>query len=394
MMAFLSQITKQKSKIKNLLLIFIISILLLLMGQDTFCSKKQSHLVRVGMYTRVRSLTVGPGTYQARDVKTGKTRPVTWGKEMPVRATAKGLVIGRKNFGWRLSIEPKKSGGLVRLKGRPYRGRMELMCNVKGQITAVNVLDVEDYVKGILVHEANPGWPEQALKGQAVICRTYALRNKGRHGKDGYDVCNTIHCQVYRGKLSETKITNQIVKSTKGDVVFYKKKLITAVYHSCCGGRTENAENVWQGGGVPYLKSRRCKWCRGSKHFYWTYDVNKKNMSDKLRAKGYHLGKIKSMRVSSRSRSGRAYEVRVIGKKSKATIQANQLRLMINGRGIKSTLWSSVSKKRKVFRFHGNGWGHGVGVCQWGMKGLADKGKGYREILRFYYKGSKVKNIY
>jgi stage II sporulation protein D len=312
---------------------------------------------------------------------------VTWNTNTPVTASAAGIVIGKKSFGPRLVLEAVGTGNSVLVNSRPYRGRVELLCNAQGQVTVVNALPVNDYVRGILVRETSPRWPREALKAQAVISRTYALKNRGRHGSQGFDYCDEAHCQVYGGRAAEHDVTNAAVESTRNEVLLYNREVISSVFHSCCGGSTDGAENIWEKGGAPYLRAVRCGWCRGSPRYHWTSDADETTLSSRLKAAGYNIGDVKDVRVLSKSRSGRAYMVRVIGLKGHADLSGNKFRLMTDGRAIRSTLWSGLSRTSRGWRFHGNGWGHGVGLCQWGAKAMADRGYKYTQILRFYYKG-------
>ncbi len=348
--------------------------------------------VRIGLFTRAASVPLGPGRYLVQS--DGGSHRLSWAQKAAVTAGAGGIQIGSRAFGRRTILEPLDPEESVVINGRPYRGRVEVLWGGAGRLTVVNVLDVDDYVQGILVHEANPDWPAEALKAQAVISRTYALRNRGRHGQDGYDLCAEPHCQVYGGRSSERDVTNRIVRETRGEAVLYQDEPITAVFHSCCGGHTEDADSVWQGGGQPYLKAVRCRWCRDAPRFFWKADVKPEDVSRRLKAAGHDVGEVRSLRILSRSRSGRAYEVRVSGSRGTVELRGNPFRNILDGRAVRSTFWTAASQSRAAWRFVGKGWGHGVGLCQWGAKGMADRGKSHKDILRFYYRNVSVKKIY
>src|SRR6266705_1175874 len=147
----------------------------------------------------------------------------------------------------------------VRFGEKPYRGRIEVFANPRGALTVVNVIGLEDYVKGVVPNELSPGgFPAiEALKAQAIAARTYALKNRGQFASEGYDLLPTTRSQVYRGLTSETSITSRAVDETRGVIATYNGEPINALYTSTCGGRTEDAENIFNDS-VPYLRGREC----------------------------------------------------------------------------------------------------------------------------------------
>ncbi|MDQ1728337.1 MAG: hypothetical protein QOD33_462 [Pyrinomonadaceae bacterium] len=147
----------------------------------------------------------------------------------------------------------------VRFNDRPYRGRIEVFANTRGALTVVNVLGLEDYVRGVVPNELSAGgFPLlEAHKAQAIAARTYALRNRGQFMSQGYDLLPTTRSQVYRGLLSENSLSSRAVDETRGLIATYHGEPINALYTSTCGGRTEDAENIFNDA-VPYLRSREC----------------------------------------------------------------------------------------------------------------------------------------
>jgi stage II sporulation protein D len=147
----------------------------------------------------------------------------------------------------------------VRFNDRPYRGRIEVFANTRGALTVVNVLGLEDYVKGVVPNELSAGgFPQlEAHKAQAIAARTYALRNRGQFSSQGYDLLPTTRSQVYRGLTSENALSSRAVDETRGLIATYAGEPINALYTSTCGGRTEDSENIFNDA-VPYLKGREC----------------------------------------------------------------------------------------------------------------------------------------
>jgi stage II sporulation protein D len=147
----------------------------------------------------------------------------------------------------------------VRLNDRPYRGRIEVFTNLRGSLTVVNELGLEDYVRGVVANELSPGgYPAiEAHKAQAIAARTYALKNRGQFMAQGFDLLPTTRSQVYRGLASENPLSSRAVDETRGIVATFAGEPINALYTSTCGGRTEDSENIFNQA-VPYLRGREC----------------------------------------------------------------------------------------------------------------------------------------
>src|SRR6185503_8360153 len=147
----------------------------------------------------------------------------------------------------------------VRYNERPYRGRIEVFTNSRGNLTIVNELGLEDYVKGVVANELSPGgYPAiEALKAQAIAARTYALKNRGQFLSQGFDILPTTRSQVYRGLTSENALSSRAVDETRGIIATYNGEPINALYTSTCGGRTEDSENIFNDA-IPYLRAREC----------------------------------------------------------------------------------------------------------------------------------------
>lgn len=158
-----------------------------------------------------------------------------------------------------LRAVPTEPGASLEVDGRPYRGYLEVTVNASNELTLVNVVNLEDYLRGVVPAELSPdAFPEKdALKAQAVAARTYAVKRLGQFASDGYDLCATPACQVYRGVGAERPLSDEAVSETAGEVLTYDGQPIDALYTSTCGGRTENAENVFSEA-KPYLVSRAC----------------------------------------------------------------------------------------------------------------------------------------
>ncbi|MBK8575578.1 MAG: SpoIID/LytB domain-containing protein [Elusimicrobia bacterium] len=366
--------------------IFYLTILIALYPFPVFAAR--SPLIRIGLNDSTPSVTLGFGTYRLTGIVS--RRKPNYKEAVKILPSKHGFIVNKERWGKSITIEPSDRNGVVVINNRPFRGAIELKRKGAG-IRIINRLSVEDYVRGVLQMETSDKWPTQALQAQAVISRTYALRNRRRHGRSGYDFCSQPHCQTYGGAAAERKATDAAVQRTRGEVlVDRKKKLASTVYHSCCGGSTESAENVWEHGGQPYLKATHCPWCKGSPRFNWVAKVPYGLVDERIRSAGFPIGGVRAIGILSHTPSGRVYKLRVYGEKGTEDILANRFRNIVDPALIRSTFWSGISKLDGAWQIHGQGWGHGVGLCQWGMKTLADKNMSYGQILRFYYRSVEV----
>jgi stage II sporulation protein D len=212
----------------------------------------------------------GPGV--APSLKPGPPAPAKTAGSGSIRLTARASAPTREVVGFARGAAPllrsnapvvfasdDEANAPMRFNDKPYRGRLEVFANQRGALTVVNVIGLEDYVKGVVPNELSPGgYPAiEALKAQAIAARTYAMRNRGQFASEGYDLLPTTRSQVYRGLTSEHSLSSRAVDETRGLVATYNGEPINALYTSTCGGRTEDAENVFLQA-VPYLRSREC----------------------------------------------------------------------------------------------------------------------------------------
>lgn len=338
---------------------------------------------------------------------------------------------------------PTTDTGKIAFNKYKYRGFVGLKRFSASDPTVINYIDVEKYLYGVLPYEISPKWPIEAQKAQAVAARNYALTNLGKHKKYGFDVCNTIDCQVYVGANVETLLSNSAVDLTSGIYLKYNGKLAQTVFHSNSGGRTENAENIWSTA-FPYLVGVEDPYSIGNPNDTWTVSYTPEQISQKLIAKGYNIGSVINIAVDSYSVNGRSLKTTIYGTNGNVSFEKDKIRgffgdanfktnyftiqspggsgvtaltgagasKITNGtsslltasgsstasvNGLKATNGISTSTLQMTssdaYVFNGKGWGHGVGMSQWGAKSMADKGFTYEEILKFYYKGTVLENI-
>lgn len=278
------------------------------------------------------------------------------------------------------------------VNGRRYRGEIEVRRGERG-IEVINIVDLEEYLYGVIKREISPHWSMEAVKAQAVVARTFAHYNLFRHDKEGYDLCNTYHCQVYGGMTSEDPRSIEAVDATRNEILAYEGRSINAIYHATCGGHTADASLVWPGGGgLAYLKGVSCPFCKQSPHYSWHYRIRFSEISSTLREKGYTIGSIQAISLSKKDDFGRVGELSIRESKGEIRIGANAFRLAMDPGKIRSTSFRILQIGDEVI-FEGLGWGHGVGMCQWGAKGMAELGFNYEEILGYYYPNTRISRI-
>ncbi|MBW4549721.1 MAG: SpoIID/LytB domain-containing protein [Aphanocapsa sp. GSE-SYN-MK-11-07L] len=325
----------------------------------------------------------------------GELKPLTG---VPARPIPGGVsVVGRQAS--RLWIQPS-NGGEVYIGDRWYRGRVQLARIGQG-VLAVNHVDLEEYLVSVLGKEMYPTWPQEALKAQAVAARSFALsRRQTQIKRPGslFDVRDTVSSQVYNGVASEFPSTQAAVAATRGQVLTYQGRLVEAVFHSTSGGYTENSENVWSSV-KPYLRAVP-DFDQEAPNYQWSVILTAGQLKQRLPG----VGNIVALRPLRTTPQGRIMTMQVIGDRGSRTIKGGQLRSAL---GLKSTLFSVTPQASLVanastkgrpalpqsFIISGRGFGHGLGMSQWGAYGMAKQGYTYSQILQHYYQGITITTL-
>jgi len=297
--------------------------------------------------------------------------------------TVNGSAIRKKEF----TVSPGING-IITVNGLPYRGTLTIRRHEEG-FDVINELRLEEYLYGVIPKEMSPQWPKEALKAQAVAARTYALYQKEKNHDKGYDVYASTLSQVYGGIAAEQQNTTTAVNETRGRLLTWNGKLILAYFHSNSGGVTEDAENVWTAG-MPYLKSVRDKFSSQAPGVQWIYSIDFIGMQRILNQKGIRVGKVYEIVPVEVSPTGRIKKIEIVHSGGTTTLSGNDFRIKYDPTRIKSTLFRVIKEDGGV-SVHGSGYGHGVGMSQWGAYEMARAGYGYTDILGFYYAGVDVK---
>jgi SpoIID/LytB domain protein len=308
-------------------------------------------------------------------------------------------------------------------KPRRYRGRLVVTLDSAGQLAAVDALPLEELLRGLVPSEIPASSPREALQAQAVTARSYVLAQIGtRHLADPYALCSEVHCQAYHGEGAETPSTDAAVRATAGQALFDREGLLVdGVYSAMCGGHGEDNDAVWRNlpseslRGRPDLPADAARgwrsglasearlaafldddgptaWCAAGpkKRYRWSRSFTRAEV-DAI-GEGLGAGRVNRIAVLKRGVSGRALAVEVVGDTGRVVLEG-ELRIRRAFRNLESAMFL-VARSAEGWVFRGGGWGHGVGMCQWGAVGRARAGQGYEEILRAYFGGAEIAKIY
>ncbi|NUN49603.1 MAG: SpoIID/LytB domain-containing protein [Candidatus Brocadiae bacterium] len=301
---------------------------------------------------------------------------------------AGGIAVGVHRFPERdLRIVPVFDGTL-KVGDRFYRGTLRAVVSDEGRLLLVNEVPLESYIAGVLGAEMPLDYPRAALEAQAVAARTYALFEMRRADQDGrselWHVLDDTRSQVYSGTLRETEKARTVVQATRGVALLSGGRLFCAYFHSTCGGHTEAADLFFDVPRMSPLAGRPCEYCGKGKWSNWEVEIPKKDIAAKLGVKD-----VSGLRISQKTEGIHALKVEAGGQ----SWNGLAFRLAVGPDRLPSTAFD-VEDRGANFAFRGRGYGHGVGMCQVGTKGMAELGYDSTEILRFYYPSAELLRLY
>ncbi len=273
---------------------------------------------------------------------------------------------------------------------------------------SVVTLGLEEYVVGSILAEADvrgldANAAARVAQVQAILARTYALANRTRHAHEGFDLCSTTHCQVYRpvDTLSEHDVglARSAGHATAGLIIAYDDLPINALFHADCGGSTSDATVAWGGPTPPYLQAVGDLFCLWDTPTLWRFAVTGADLlaalnHDPKTRVGHHLD---SIQATEEDQAGRVVNVVIRGKASVSTVRGEELRQVLTSRFGPNSIRSarfSVERRDDQFVFEGQGRGHGIGLCQRGAAARARAGHTAAEIFHHYYPGTSLTRYY
>lgn len=374
--------------------------------------------VRVAIRTRAPSVSVSAtGSWR---IEGGASAAMQFrsGEQLAVSSRAGMLVLldqrGREHRApASLDVVSGAGSALLMVDGRRYRGRLALHAAEDG-VLVVNHLPLEEYLRGVVPLEIGPrsATERAAVEAQAITARSYARIRLRPESATRYDVVGTVTHQVYGGADAETPLSDDAVRATRGLVLTFTGRIVDAVYHSTCGGSTARASEVWRSGDQPYLQSVSDRipgserhYCDISPRFRWTRYFTGTELSavlarylrDYTQVAPAGPGTPRSVEVSGHTPSGRVRALVITTDRARYELRGNDMRFVLrdSGGGILGSTYFSVENETARgtltrLTLLGAGFGHGIGMCQWGAIGRARAGQDSRTILETYYPGTRV----
>jgi stage II sporulation protein D len=308
-----------------------------------------------------------------------------------------GMVLnGRPIPSDKVVVVPEDNGAL-KVRDTSYSGTFTIEAKKNGELVLYNTLDLEDYLAGVIFQEMPASFHVEALKAQVVAARSYALQ---RMISGASYLTDDTRTQVYGGLSAVTSRSRALVEATRGEVVFFEDSILPAYYSSTCGGTTAKASDAFGGDSpAPVDRCLVCGYCSSSPYYKWravfSADEVKRRLEIPQNLRRFEIG------ITAWDSMRRAKEISVMDPKKGVLrkLSADAFRRILNEdkplkKRILSTLIDRIAIKKGTVVFEGRGWGHGVGLCQYGAQGLARKGKSYRKILEYYYRDAKIVTEY
>jgi len=287
----------------------------------------------------------------------------------------------------------KAQDGHILFQDRAYGGSFFLVIHEKfNRCYLINVVDLEEYVCSVLKSEGWPGWPLEMNKVLAVTSRTYALAmmQGARENKRIYDLKNTNVHQTYHGAHAQ-QILKKAVDATKGLFVGYQGNPIVAMFDICCGGVVPAHIEGFDFGRAPYLaRDYACTYCRDCSSYHWSFSLGKSDLIAHLQKDYPQLTTLREFKITKKDKAGLVCEARAKGVRTTLALTGRKLYSLF--KEIKSYCFG-VQRKGSAIIFSGRGFGHHIGLCQWGARAMVRDGWDYRNILTYYYPGTKLMKL-
>lgn len=284
------------------------------------------------------------------------------------------------------------SDSYLKYSDSKYSGLIRLILS-ENRIMVINVVDLEEYLESVVPSEVPALWPMEALKAQAIVSRTYAVRKMIENQDKDYDVVSTYKSQVYSGISKIHPRTSRAVRETEGIVITHNDEVILAFFHANSGGYIEKPEIIGVKANLPYLKPIVDNYSKNTFRSSWTTSIPKKDFLASIF--GRKNLKMEYINIPYRLPSGSIAEIEVVASDGKSSVTR---KIGVNKfREIFPMVLSpkfEIDIKGDTIVFTGIGWGHGVGMSQWGAKEMASKGYNYKEIIRYYYDNVELVKIY
>jgi stage II sporulation protein D len=295
----------------------------------------------------------------------------------------------------RLVIRPQKNTHLkfssktFVYKTRKYRGELLLLSTENNSVLLVNKVHLEDYLLSVVPSEMPASWHIEALKAQAVCARSYAVNAILQNSNKPFHLRDDVYDQAYYGMAKEHENSTKAVKETEDIIILYNDKPASAFYHSNSGGMTEEAENIW-GMKIPYTHSVVSNFDYFATNFAWEYPISFTTLNSAFST--YPVGDIQDITIQKVTNAGRVVSLDIQGTKKTISLRGTEFRKLLGYEKVRSLKYY-VRKTETGFTINGYGYGHGVGLSQWGSYGMAKTNYNYMQILNHYYKDIELGKI-
>lgn len=318
----------------------------------------------------------------------------TWLRAVPqnggVEIRRQGAAGVRIEYASRVRLTPV-NGESLRLNGRDYPGTIELATSSDG-LAAISEVPLEEYLVGAVKAEVGDRMPLEMLKAQAIVARTFAAYQRQLNAGKLYHLTASTAHQQYLGRVPPSSPAWTAVQQTEGQVVLWHGRLFPAFYHTDSGGYTEDPRSVFTASNMPALRPVRAEFPSASPYQRWRLDVPLTELGAQLLRAGISVGGIVALDVLDRSASLRVSQIAIRGLAGQVVLRGNDLRRLLGYDTLKSTLFA-VAVVGRVARFVGRGYGHGVGLDQWGAKAMAERGYDAERIVEYYYPGAVLSRL-
>jgi stage II sporulation protein D len=340
-------------------------------------SVNESLIVRVFLGKPESELKVTTeGMFQVYDVN-----------DLAIKKSIDILQLNPTSLKAKIRIVPES--GVFTYNNISYRGEIVLDPTQQGT-QLINLVPLENYLLSVVPSEMPNSWHSEALKAQAICARTYVIREMINKTNQSYDVDASTASQVYGGIEKENPTSSKAVEDTKGTIITYNNEPIHAFFHSNAGGLTEKPENVWGGKSLPYLDHTESSYDQYAANYSWNDKLKFDDVNRILKNEG--VGNIDDIQVLGRNLSQRVELLEITGENGTKKMKGIDFRKILGNSKIKS-LKFGIKKEADGFFVKGVGNGHGVGMSQWGAKGMAEDGRSYREILEHFYPSVHLANM-
>ncbi len=361
-------------------------------------SDAATHEVRVGLAQGVTVLTLTGS--EPFTVRPSSGSPYRVSGAVTVKRQAEGFLVNnrlvkagqvsiadRPGITFQIRIAGNTTGTAGAERAWTVRGVLDLV-GIGPGFTVVSRVPLEEYVGGVVSGEVSSGWPLESLKAQAVAARTYVMYKKMENRAQPFDVLASVQDQVYTGHAVQPESIQRAIQATKGKVLTFDQRPIFAAYSSTAAGPTEDALYVWALD-LPYLKGVDCPFDEQSPRYEWQATFTLEDLERQLRKEGYPVGAVATLTPYTFTPSGRVDRVRILHSQGEVILRGQDLRRIVGYSKIFSTQFT-IHKLGAEVVVGGRGAGHAVGLCQWGMREMAQLGYDYHSILQYYYPGTTL----